>query len=326
MGKDSGIEWTEHTFNPWWGCTKVSRGCTYCYAETWANRMQAGHWGPEAPRRFFRPKHFSGPIRWNRKAAEAGRFDRVMCGSMCDIFEIHGNEETNARMDEMRRRIWDIIPMTENLIWILVTKRPKNIMRLVPWDWRQDFPPNVWVMVTMEDQEAARNRINWVENIPAVVRAVSAEPLVGPIDPRVFRCGRCQGSGLLSTGRALRGLSPCPCCGGNGVSVNWIVAGGETGRQARPMDPAWVEDLRDFSLAYDIPFFFKQWGEWAPANPKLINSRGIYIGDSSRTLRHNEDAALMVRRGKKKTGKAFEGREWTQTPPLRPRHYSDLPE
>lgn len=314
MGKDSGIEWTEHTFNPWWGCVKVSAGCTYCYAEAWAKRTGGDAiWGADAGRRFFKPKHFNAPVKWNRDAGEAGRFDRVMCGSMCDIFEIHENEETNARMDEMRAKVWDMISITENLIWILVTKRPENACRLVPPVWYHGWPGNVWLMVTMETQNQAEKRMTWVESTPAVVRAVSAEPLVGPLNPRVFRCGRCGGSGLTSSGQS---LLPCLTCRGKGVAVDWIVAGGETGGKARPMDPEWIRDLLGFSLAYEIPFFFKQWGEWAPSGYKA--SEGYNHG-GSRTFKHEGSDEIMVRLGKKKTGKALDGKEWTQTPPIRPR-------
>lgn len=308
MGKNSGIEWTEHTFNPWWGCTKVSAGCTNCYAETWAKRTGGpGIWGADAGRRFFKPKHFNDPTRWNRKAQQAGEYARVMCGSMCDIFEVHQDPEVNAEMDKARAKVWDLIALTENLIWILVTKRPENAGKLTPVEWFYGWPPNVWVMATMETQAMAEKRLPWLESIPAVVRAVSAEPLVGRLDPRVLRCQRCSGSGLVSVGQSLQ---DCPTCHHTGISVNWIVAGGESGAKARPMDPDWLRDLRDFSLAYDIPYFFKQWGEWAPAP----------AGWTGRTFKQNTAGETMARVGKKNSGKELDGREWTQTPPIRPRY------
>ena len=123
---------------------------------------------------------------------------------------------------------------------------------------------------------------------------------------------------------SVEGMAPCPTCRGRGVSVDWIVAGGETGAKARPLNPQWVRDLRDFALAYDVPFFFKQWGNWAPAAPALIK-HGLYIGEA-RTFRHEGSEEIMVRQDKKRAGKTLDGREWTQTPPMNPpRPYSDLP-
>lgn len=172
----------------------------------------------------------------------------------------------------------------------------------------------------------AEQRMPAVEGIPAV-RAISAEPLLGFIDPRVFRCGRCCGSGTVTLGQAryTDWHGPCPTCRGRGVSVDWIIAGGETGAKARPTHPDAVRDLLEFSLAYDVPFFFKQWGEWAPADPNHLTGDGKYMG-KYRSFRLGKTGPVMARLGKKNAGKKLDGIEWTQTPPFNPpTPYSDLP-
>src|SRR5688500_18924379 len=121
MGKNSKIEWTNHTFNPWWGCTRVSAACKHCYAEAWAKRVGKKVWGPKAPRRFFGDAHWAGPLKWNREAEEGGIRARVFCASMADVFE--------ARKDlqEPRAQLWKLIEKTPHLDWLLLTKRPHKI-------------------------------------------------------------------------------------------------------------------------------------------------------------------------------------------------------
>ena len=130
MGKTTGISWTDHTFNPWWGCVKVSPGCQRCYAETWDKAKGGGisHWGPTAPRRFFGDKHWAEPLAWNRAAERDGVRRRVLCGSMCDVFEHRPD------LGDHRFCLYSLIEQTPMLDWLLLTKRPENVMDFVP-EW-----------------------------------------------------------------------------------------------------------------------------------------------------------------------------------------------
>src|SRR5437764_7892645 len=135
MAKNSHIEWTHHTFNPWWGCAKVSPACKHCYAELWAKRMGQRIWGGDAPRRFFGDAHWNEPLEWNDEAQDANERMRVFCASMADVFE------RRSELDQWRERLWLLIECTPWLDWLLLTKRPQNISAMVPWD--DSWPSNV---------------------------------------------------------------------------------------------------------------------------------------------------------------------------------------
>lgn len=237
MGKNSHIEWTHHTFNPWWGCVKVSPACQHCYAETWAKRVGQKIWGARAPRRFFGADHWNEPKKWNAEATRQKIRYRVFCASMADVFE-------NRRdLDEERERLWTLIRETPQLDWLLLTKRPELAQRLTPWG--DNWPRNVWLGTTVENQEYAAKRIPHLLAAPAYIRFLSCEPLLGPVNLTALVPRRKQ--------------SP----------LHWIIAGGESGPHSRPMHPQWVRDVRDFADRRKIAFHFKQWGHWAPAELKL---------------------------------------------------------
>jgi protein gp37 len=177
MGQTTNIPYVHHTFNPWWGCVKVSPGCDNCYAERWARRCGFDLWGPDAPRRLFPEKHWEEPLIWNKQAEKAGERRRVMCGSMCDVFELR----PSAELDAPRERLWDLIGRTPALDWLLVTKRPENIPQLVPRQWAVAWPENVWAIVTAEDQDLFNRRIGDLLPLAARVRGLSIEPMLGPI-------------------------------------------------------------------------------------------------------------------------------------------------
>ena len=244
MGQNSKIEWTHHTFNPWWGCVKVSPACKFCYAETWARRVGVEAWGAASERRFFSDHHWAEPFKWNKEAQRDGQRRRVFCASMADVFE-------NRRdLDLWRSRLWPIIDSTPWLDWLLLTKRPQNIGRLSPW--KRNWPRNVWLGTTAEKQNWARERIAHLMSYPAAVRFVSCEPLLGPIDLTEW----------LAPASSKKGL-------------NWVIAGGESGPKSRPMNPAWAESIRDQCLATGVPFHFKQWGHWGPhanGTKKLVDT------------------------------------------------------
>ena len=127
MAKDSKIEWTHHTFNPWWGCAKVSPACKHCYAETWAKRVGKDLWGAKSPRRFFSDAHWREPFKWNAEAVTLGERRRVFCASMADVFE------ARAELDPWRDKLWTVIEATPALDWLLLTKRPHRIASYAPW-------------------------------------------------------------------------------------------------------------------------------------------------------------------------------------------------
>lgn len=228
MGENTKIEWATHTFNPWWGCIKVSEACKHCYAEAWARRVGKDLWGPKASRRFFGDDHWSQPIRWNAAAAGSGARPRVFCASMADVFE------DRDELGPQRARLWPLIEATPNLDWLLLTKRPQNVARLAGWG--SDWPANVWVGTTVELQSRADELLRHLAQVRARVRFISAEPLLGP----------------LALERHL------------GSTIGWVITGGESGPKARPASPAWFRSLLEQCMAAAVPFHFKQWGDWAP--------------------------------------------------------------
>jgi protein gp37 len=135
MGKNSSIEWTHHTFNPWWGCSKISSACDNCYAEKWAKRSGQEVWGASADRRFFGDSHWNEPIKWNRDAEKSRSRQRVFCASMADVFE------GRSDLDASRKKLWNVIFQTPMLDWLLLTKRIENVDKMVPWE--KKWPDNV---------------------------------------------------------------------------------------------------------------------------------------------------------------------------------------
>jgi protein gp37 len=278
-------EWTDHTFNPWWGCEKVSPGCAHCYADTFSRRVgytdephdgepgsQTGPkvrlWGPGSERRMFGDKHWNEPLRWNREAEKAGTRALVFCASMADVFE------DRPELVAPRARLFALIQETPHLDWLLLTKRPENAARL--WGEAADvattsirdvevWPRNIWLGTTVEDQRRADERIPHLLAVPAVVRFLSCEPLLGPVD--LF-------AAMFGEGYAFKGEHPdIPGCNtlqfvdGLGHGVDWVIAGGESGPGARPMHPDWARSLRDQCAAAGVPFLFKQWGNTTRPGP-----------------------------------------------------------
>lgn len=230
MARTSGIEWTDATFNPWWGCERVSPACARCYAEHLAKRWGHEVWGGATPRRFLSEQHWRAPLKWNRESAAAGVLLKVFCASMADVFE------DRADLNPWRDRLWDLIEETPWLAWQLLTKRPENVGAMAPW---VEWPANVWLGVSVENMRFT-NRVDVLREIPAAVRFVSAEP-------------------LLSTlfGPAVRNRRPLDLEG-----VDWLIAGGESGAGARPTEESWLRELRDACHDGGVAFFLKQLGGW----------------------------------------------------------------
>lgn len=256
MAKNSRIEWTDHTFNPWWGCAKVSPACKHCYAEAWAKRVGAAVWGARAPRRFFGEKHWAEPLRWHREAQAEGRRHRVFCASMADVFE------DRRELDPWRRKLAELIAETPWLDWQLLTKRPEHASALAPWG--DKWPDNVWLGTTAENQHWADKRLPALAAIPAKVRFLSCEPLLAKLDLSQW-------------------LRP---------SIHWIITGGESGPHARPSDPAWFRGLRDQCIAAGVPFHFKQWGNWVPSPSSSKKSQIIGGTNMIRTSKKEAGRAL----------------------------------
>ncbi len=278
MAKYSQIEWTHHTFNPWWGCTKVSPACQHCYAELWAKRMGKNVWGKNAPRRFFTDNHWREPLVWNEDAKAAGVRERVFCASMADVFE------DRAELNSHRLRLWKLIDSTPWLDWLLLTKRPENINKMVPW--RKDWPSNVWLGTTIEDQFWAEQRLPLLLSIPSSVRFLSCEPLLGPID--------------LSPWVNSPSLQP----------IDWVIAGGESGPKARPMHPDWAMQLLQQCNDYSIPFHFKQWGHWVPVEIAGNNGNNKLVSFASHR------SVEMIRLPKKEAGRILSGTTWNGLPQI----------
>lgn len=277
MAQNSSIEWTDHTFNPWWGCSKVSPACLHCYAETWAKRVGQKVWGIHSPRRFFGDSHWGEPIRWNAEALASGVRRRVFCASMADVFE------SRPELIKEREKLWTLITATPDLDWLLLTKRPQNILRFAPW--AEEWPDNVWAGTTVENQHWARIRLPQLLAIPAKRRFLSCEPLLGPLDLSKWISGR------------LKKLHP----------IDWVIAGGESGPKARAMLPGWARDLRDQCRYASIPFHFKQWGHWVPAQ-KETGSATEFWDEVERKL------IKMEPLGKKLAGRFLDGKTWDQIP------------
>lgn len=267
MAENSNIEWTDHTFNPWIGCTKVSPACDNCYAEAWDKRYEGGdHWGPKAPRRLTSAANWNKPLKWNKEAKEKGIRYRVFCASLADVFD-------NKALPEWRADLWALIRQTPHLDWLLLTKRPQNIAKMLPEDWGQGYP-NVWLGTTVENQEEAERRVLWLLEVPSCVRFLSMEPLLGPVDLFNIDFFRHINKRLPNENDpiirldALRGHIKGPDDMLEG-RINWVITGGESGPNFRPANPDWFRSLRDQCLEAGVPFLFKQWEGKTPSDIKL---------------------------------------------------------
>lgn len=266
MGKSSSIEWTDHTFNPWWGCEKVSAACTHCYAETFAHRLGKQVWGKNAPRRFFGNKHWTGPHLWDIQAKHAGVRRRVFCASMADVFE--------AREDlaPWRSILWELIQSTTGLDWLLLTKRPENIRAMVPPAWLKDPLANVWYGTTVENQEMAELRIPALLDVPAHLRFLSCEPLLGPVDLLKWIDDPCDCSVPAMEG-AGQHAPDCSTFTKPWSGIGWVIAGGESGAAPRYTEPAWIEDLIAQGHQAGAAVFVKQLGTAFARKFKLTSGK-----------------------------------------------------
>jgi protein gp37 len=229
VGEKTSIAWTDHSWNPWWGCTKVSQGCDHCYAEAFDKRVGGAHWGKDVPRRTFGDAHWREPLRWDRDAARDGVKSKVFCASMADVMD-------DEAPDGQRERLWALIDQTPNLIWQLLTKRPQRYSRYLPSAGFKHR--NVWVGCTTEDQHNFDLRMPYLAGAAdqwESISFISYEPAIGPL--------------------TMEGAE----------KPNWVICGGESGPGHRPMDPVWAESVKSQCVTYGIKFFMKQMSAQTPA-------------------------------------------------------------
>lgn len=381
MAAKSKIEWTDATWNPTRGCTRVSPGCGGanhqggCYAEKIAARFS----GPGQPFEGFAKRTAHGgawtgkmalvddmltlPLRWRKPR-------RIFVNSMSDLF--HEN-----LADEVIDKVFAVMALCPQHAFQVLTKRAGRMRAYFEERWQgtpaqrfkvgntvidmpagaetgrehqveiaveavlEDFPkmtdtdndalwteagslkirqyrwplPNAWLGVSVEDQERADERIPDLLATPAAVRFLSCEPLLGPINLPAFECPDCFRGRTRDSSHFFD--EPCPACNGTGVErpwLDWVIAGGESGPSARPMHPDWVRSLRDQCGVAGVPFFFKQWGEWAP-DPRQQHTKGDYVSRvPGATPQTCADATWMARVGKKAAGAMLDGVEHRAMP------------
>ncbi|MBR8248634.1 phage Gp37/Gp68 family protein [Burkholderia cenocepacia] len=305
MSENSKIEWTDHTFNPFIGCTKVSPGCDHCYAEHMMDtRLHKVVWGPHGERVRTSAATWREPIRWNARHdqffAAHGRRQRVFCASLADVFD-------NQVSDDWRADLFDLITATPNLDWLLLTKRIGNVAAMVPYDWtcpRRGWPSNVWLGATIVNQAEADRDIPKLLAVPARVRFLSMEPLLGPVDLE-----RPMPGPDLDQGAGAKICQPWMIQSG----IDWVIVGGESGRGARPMHGDWARSLRDQCAAAGVPFLFKQWGEWI-----AYRQHGAELSSSIGSPLHEwADGKHSVRLGKRAAGRHLDGRTHDEFPEAR---------
>jgi len=351
MSDKTNIEWCDYTFSPWMGCTKVSPACKNCYAERdMDHRFGKVAWGPNGTRVVTSDANWAKPLKWNKEIGERNRRrladsmqnrdcmerPRVFCASISDVFEdwkgpIHNHKGevldtclgcgawpsddcgcphgdkgriVPLTMDVVRERLFRTIDATQHLDWLLLTKRPENIRRM----WHEEVKAvldgnrlydrrhNVWLGTSVENQEQAEKRIPELTECRDLSPCLflSCEPLLGPVDLD-FACVR-------------RDIS----------CIDWVIAGGESGPNARPSHPDWFRSIRDQCAAADVPFHFKQWGEYTPVEceggpctctpSETCEDGGVVLDEPDGASRR------MIRVGKKRAGRLLDGVEHNAFP------------
>jgi protein gp37 len=302
MGDKTKIEWTDATWNPVTGCTKVSQGCKNCYAERVFNRA---YWnkpvlfaGSEKGGPIYRPREFADvqchperleqPLHWKKPR-------RIFVNSMSDLFH-------ESVPDQFISGVFQNMECATQHVFQILTKRSERMQRYMTWRFQErnegrfaySPPKHIHLGVSCEDQPTADERIRWLLQTLTAVRFVSLEPLLGPINTKPWITG-----------------------------IDWVIVGGESGPGARPMHPDWARSIRDQCVAAGVPFFFKQWGEWAPTEMKAGGDLGGDMRRGLTTIVHapgnpegyfRRGDEMMSRVGKKAAGALLDGREWREFP------------
>jgi protein gp37 len=283
MGEFTAIEWATHTLNPWIGCTAVSCACDHCYAEAYSKRTGGPVWGAGQARRRTSLATRSAPLKWDQAAALAGRRDRVFCASLSDFCDAEVP-------DEWRDDTVDVMRETPNLDWLVLTKRANVAVRYFKGLAAAGrLPGNVAVGTTVETQAMAFQRLPLLRQVPVKLRFVSVEPLLEMVD-----------------------LEPWL------ADIGWVIVGGESGPGARPMHPAWARAVRDQCERAGVPYFFKQWGDWAPpevCGADVPSALALRLRAGALNRHHVfEDLQQMGRIGKKDAGHLLDGHEHRAVP------------
>jgi protein gp37 len=239
MAEVTGISWTDHTHNEWWGCSSTAgAGCDKCYAAVLDRRTGGNYFGIGTSPRRTKEQNRNKPYRWNRDAEASGKRLRVFCGSMMDFFDKNAPQGA-------REALWSKIKETVHLDWQVLTKRPSNITKMLPADWGNGYA-NVWLGATCEDRKSGLRRLEQLREIPAKVRFLSVEPL------------------LEDLGEI------------NLEGIQWCIVGGESGGGFRAMEKAWADRVIAQCREQGVAVFFKQWGGTASdAGGCLIDGREI---------------------------------------------------
>ena len=333
------IEWTDVSWNPVTGCTKISQGCKNCYAEKIAERFRGTKTFPNGFDVTLHPERLEQPLHWRKPR-------RIFVNSMSDLF----HEQV---LDLFIRQVWAVMAACPQHTFQILTKRPERMAKVLGGgvysiaavDWftsqfglraqpSEAWPlPNVWVGTSVEDQVSANTRIPWLLKAPAAVRFLSCEPLLGPITLSKLTAPWYEPG--YATGREvypLLGLMAIPDMDWEVGKLDWIIAGFESGPSARPGHPAWVRSIRDQCQVASVPFFFKQWGQYRPLPEPYGRLCGPGVPDTSRHGvavdldatwydwdNHSmgdlsDEAWLMERVGKKRAGRLLDGRTWEEFP------------
>lgn len=326
MSETTSIEWCDSTFNPWIGCTRVSPACDDCYAARSTPARALGvAWGAGEPRRRTSEANWALPERWERQHAEFeakhGRRRRVFCASLADVFD-------NEVPAEWRSNLFELIRTTPHLDWLLLTKRPQNIVRMVRSDGSiagngtRYLPDNAWLGTTAEDQKRADM------NVPALLRCraelgarvlfLSIEPMLGPVDLTDITLRRGTGDEEHFDALHFDGDAEDDFDQGT-ATIDWVICGGESGPKARPMHPDWARSLRDQCETAGTPFLFKQWGEFAPWRPSLPVEGVLHVSHRDGAAGHapcevvtdgqrqtRADTVPMAKVGKKAAGRVLD--------------------
>lgn len=325
MGRETRIEWTDHTFNPWRGCEKVSEGCAHCYAEVLSRRNPKvlGTWGPDGDRPIAAEAYWAQPHRWNAEAQAAGERGFVFCASLADV-----GEERNDLI-EPRLRLFKLIIETPYLVWLLLSKRSANLANWLlapnaagiiqgwaaydhhrrnsheadPAKWLLEHPlswplDNVWPGVSVENQARADERLPHLSALHGAgwTTFVSYEPALGDVRWEHHE-----------------------------DAFDWLISGGESGPDARPSHPDWHRHARDFCNQTGKAYFFKQWGEWIPGSQIgktfSLDRQAKMLCAEVKTPAAGGLAALSYsfRAGKQLDGRLLDGRlldgrEWNERP------------
>ncbi len=308
MAENTAISWATHTFNPWMGCTKVSPACDGCYAEALMDKRYGKvQWGPHGERVRTAPANWKQPLKWNRQAQKDGTRPFVFCASLADVFD-------NQVPAEWRRDLFDLIRATPNLVWLLLTKRPQNIVKMVKFVGF--MPSNIAFGTTIEDRQRLES------NLPALIVAgglrplflfASCEPLLGDLgDLSPWMTGDPHPQRLAEGDSFEKGIKITADGWPTLPAVGWWITGGETDQgdhRARPTHPDWFRSIRDQALAHGLAYHHKQNGEWSP----LQANDGEWPTDEGSFIRLNDmgdradDGWPMQKVGKKFTGRLLDG-------------------